>query len=119
MLSKQGRRQGGAKGAAAPPNQKKKKKERGEEERKKEEREKRNQKRKEVEPVIARTCGYRPLLAPRPPGSPKTPDRNVAGISRLASAPPSVKSCLRPCYFERITINLINFDSLLYWLRDD
>ena len=39
----------------------------GEEERKKEEREKRNQKRKEVEPVIPRTCGHRPLAAPRPP----------------------------------------------------
>ena len=38
----------------------------GEEERKKEEREKRNQKRNEVEPVIPRTCGHRPLAAPRP-----------------------------------------------------
>ena len=33
-------------------------------------REKRNQKRKEVEPVIPRTCGHGLLVAPRPPRQP-------------------------------------------------
>ena len=47
--------------------------ERGEEERKKEEREKRIEKRKEVEPVIPRTCFHGPIVAPRPPAAPRTP----------------------------------------------
>ena len=49
-----------------PPTKKKEKRERGEEERKKEEREKRNKKRKEVEPVIPKTCGHGPLVTPKP-----------------------------------------------------
>ena len=87
---------GGAKGAAVPPPPVKKR-EWGEEERKNEEREKRNQKRREVEPVIPRTCCHGSLVAPGPTGSHETPDRNGVGISRLASAPPFAKSCLRPC----------------------
>ena len=87
---------GGPVRAAAPPPKKKEKRERGEEERKKEEREKRNQKRKEIEPVIVRTCGHGPLVAPRQPSSPETPDRNGVGISPRVSAPPSAKSCLPP-----------------------
>ena len=78
---------GGLRGLQPSPIKKKEKKERGEKERKKEKREKRNQKRKEVEPVFQRTCGHGPLVAPRQPGSPETPDRNGAGISCLASAP--------------------------------
>ena len=56
----------------------------GEEEREKQKREERIQKRKEVEPVIPRTCGHGPLVAPRP----SAPYRNGISISRLASAPP-------------------------------
>ena len=92
---------GGLRGLQPPPTTKKKereeKRERGEEERKKEEGEKRNQKRKEVELVYPRTCGHGPIVAPGPPGSPETPDRNEVGIWRLVSAPPFTKSCLRPC----------------------
>ena len=90
---------GGAKGTAAPPPTKKKREEKGGErkrERKEEKREKRNQERKEVEPVIPRTCCHGPLVAPRPPGGPETSDRNGIGILRLTSAPPFAKSCLRP-----------------------
>ena len=58
--------------------------------------EKRNQKRKEVKPVIPRTFGHGPLVASRLHVGPKTPDRIGVGLSRLASAPPSAKSCLRP-----------------------
>ena len=56
-----------AEGAVALlPHQKKgEKREREEEERKKEVREKRNQKRKEVEPVILKTCFHVPLVTPR------------------------------------------------------
>ena len=83
---------GGAEGAAAPPHQKKKGREEREgrrrERKKREEREKRNQKRKEGEPVIPRTCLQSPLLTPRSPHSPETPDRNGIGISFLTSAPP-------------------------------
>ena len=63
---------GGAEGAAAPPpNQKKEKRReeregRGREKERKKKREKRNQKRKEVDPVIPRTCGHGPLVAPDP-----------------------------------------------------
>ena len=49
-----------------------------------EEREKRNQKRQEAEPVIPRTCGHRPLEAPRPL---TVMASAFHGISRLASAP--------------------------------
>ena len=38
-----------------------------------EESEKRNQKRQEAEPVIPRTCGHRPLEAPRPPAADPRP----------------------------------------------
>ena len=96
----QGRRQGGGWGGCSPPpsHQKKKRRERGERkrERKKERREKIPFKRKEVESVIP--CGHGPLMAPRPPGGSQTPKRNGVGISRLASAPPFVKSCLRPWF---------------------
>ena len=83
----QGHRQGGAKGAAAPPNKKKEKRERGEEERKKEEKEKRNKMRKEVKPVIPRTCFHGPLVAPRPPTATR-PLTIIASAFRGRVSPP-------------------------------
>ena len=92
MVGFQGRRQGGAKGAVAPPPpEKKEKRERGEEERKKEEREKRNQKRKEVEPVIPRTCFHGLLVTPRLLTAPR-PLTVMASAFRASRQPPLSKN---------------------------
>ena len=84
--SKQGCRQGGLRWLQSPPPPKEKR-ERGEEERKKEEREKRNQKRKEVEPVIPRTCFHGPLVILRPLTVPG-PLTIMASALRTSRQPP-------------------------------
>ena len=94
----QGRRQGGAKGAAPPPPlTKKKKRERGERKRERKKKEKRGIKREGKLNQSFQKHVVMGLSGPQTLGGPQTPDRNVVGIPRLASAPPSAKPCLRPC----------------------
>ena len=94
---------GGAEGAAAPHTKKEEKRERGEEERKKEEKRGIKKLRK-----LNHTLQEHVVIGL---WQPQTSDRNGVSISRLASAPPFAKSCLRPC---KMWYRLMR-DSIFLW----
>ena len=88
----QGRRQGGWGGC--PPHQKKKRRERGERKRGR----KRNQKTKEVEPIIPRTCGHGSLVAPRPQAAPGPPNVMASAFVVMCQPPLSQNPAYAPGY---------------------